>query len=127
MEAIQTGVNLVDIFLNNSLLGLMLSVLGFFTAGLLTVGLLFWNGYMLGIVYSAAFRVLDVGHLLYYSKHIPLELYGLVLFSQMGFKGFFFFREILLERGIRREAFLDLKGLALPTLCLLLAACLEVL
>lgn len=117
----------MDIFLNNLLVGLMLSVLGFFTAGLLTAVLLFWNGYILGIVYSAAFYILDMGHLLYHSKHIPLELYGLVLFSQIGFKGFFFFREIVLGRGIRIRAFLDLNKFLVPTLCLSLAAFLEVL
>ncbi|WP_340065231.1 stage II sporulation protein M [Ascidiimonas aurantiaca] len=127
VKSIKTGIDLLDIFLNNLFVGLMLSLLGFFTGGLLTTLVLFWNGYILAIVYHIGFEVLSFDTLLYYSKHIPLEFFAFILFANTGFKGFYFIKDIILKKKINLKMLPKFQKLLIPTCLLLLAAIIEVL
>ena len=44
MKVIDTCFNFLDIFLNNLIVGLILSIFGFLSGGLVTIIVLFWNG-----------------------------------------------------------------------------------
>ena len=127
IKSIKTGIDFLDIFLNNLFVALMLSLLGFFTGGLLTTLVLFWNGYILAIVYHIAFEVLSIETMLYYSKHIPLEFFAFILFAKTGFKGFYFIRDIIIKKKINFQMLPKLQKLLIPTGILLVAAIIEVL
>jgi uncharacterized membrane protein SpoIIM required for sporulation len=88
MKVIDTGFNFLDIFLNNLIVGLILSIFGFLSGGLITIIVLFWNGYILSIIFNLALNLLETIEILYYSKHIPIEIIGLILLSSIGFRGF---------------------------------------
>lgn len=127
MKIIDTGFNFLDIFLNNLIVGLILSILGFLSGGLITIIVLFWNGYILSIIYNMAFNLLDSKEIFYYSKHIPLEMIGLILLSSIGFKGFFFYKEVFLEKKINLKIIPKSSEFALPILLLFIASIIETL
>jgi len=122
-----TGSLFLDIFLNNLLVGLMLSVFGFITGGMLSVVILFWNGYLLGIIYSAVFSIVPWSDIVYNSKHIPTELYALIIFATLGFQGFHFCKALLVERKICKQHIPKMKKTIFPIILLFVSAILEVL
>ena len=44
LKSVNTGITFIDIFLNNLIVGIMLSYIGFLTGGVLTAILLIFNG-----------------------------------------------------------------------------------
>ena len=78
MKIIDTGFNFLDIFLNNLIVGIILSIFGFLSGGIITIIVLFWNGYVFSIIFNMAFNLLEIKEILYYSKHIPFEIIGLL-------------------------------------------------
>lgn len=100
MKIIDTGFNFLDIFLNNLIVGFILSIFGFLSGGLITIIVLFWNGYILSIIFNLALNLLETKEILYYSKHIPIEIIGLILFSSIGFKGFLFYKDVFFQKKI---------------------------
>ena len=127
LKNFDTGFLFLDIFLNNLLVAFLLSVLGFITGGLLSSIILFWNGYILGIVYSAAFYSLPFFAIIYNSKHIPTELYALIAFSTIGFQGFSFCKDLIVHGKITKEYIPNIRKILLPTILLFISSILEVL
>jgi len=122
-----TGYLFLDIFLNNLLVGFLLSFLGFLTGGILSAIILFWNGYILGIIYNAAFLIVPLSDIIYSSKHVPVELYALITFATLGFQGFHFCKALLAEGKIYKEYIPHMKKFILPVISLLIASILETL
>lgn len=113
------------IFINNLIVGLLLSFGGYFTSGILTILTLFWNGLILGSLFT-----------LFYNLNIPLELfismfvihgipefYGLILFSVIGYKGYNFYKNFFKTEKI--DICLKIKEFRNPTLLLIFAAIIE--
>lgn len=120
-----TNKNFFQIFLNNLFIAFLLSVLGFLSGGILTILILFWNGYLLSIVYSEAFHSLTFTDILYYSKHIPLELFALMLFSNIGYKGFYFYKEFFINKNISVNYLPKMSNFLLPICLLFISAVIE--
>ncbi len=127
MKVINTGFDFLDIFLNNLIVGLILSVFGFLSGGIITTVVLFWNGYILSIIYNTAFNLLESKEIFYYSKHIPLEMIGLILLSSIGFRGFFFYKEVFLEKKLNLKIIPKSNEFPLPILLLFIASIIETL
>ena len=127
LKSYDTGHLWLDIFLNNLFLCLIISVIGYFTGGFLTVTLLFWNGYILGIIYNAGFMNLSLDELIYNSKHLPFELTAIVLFSNFGLKGFQFYKSIILEKKFELTLLGNFGRLFIPTVLLLTSSIIETL
>ncbi|SFH85091.1 stage II sporulation protein M [Halpernia frigidisoli] len=120
-----TNKNFFQIFLNNLFIGFLLSILGFLSGGLLTILILFWNGYLLSIVYSMAFYSLNITDILYYSKHIPIELFALMLFSNIGYKGFYFYKDFLINRNLTKTYLPKISDFIIPISLLFISSIIE--
>jgi len=127
LSMLNTELSFLDIFLNNLFVAFLLSVLGFLTGGLLSSIILFWNGYLLGIIYSVAFYTLPLSDIIYSSKHVPTELYALIAFSTIGFQGFRFCRDLIVHGKISKQYIPGIKKVLLPTILLFISSILEVL
>jgi uncharacterized membrane protein SpoIIM required for sporulation len=127
MKTINTGFDFLDIFVNNLVVGLILSVFGFLSGGIITTVVLFWNGYILSIVYNMAFKILEIQEILYYSKHILPEIIALILLSSIGYKGFFFYKKVFLYKKIDLNKNPKLKEFIFPIFILFIASIIETL
>lgn len=127
MKVIDTGFNFLDIFLNNLIVGLILSIFGFLSGGLVTIIVLFWNGYILSIIFNLALNLLETIEILYYSKHIPIEIIGLILLSSIGFKGFLFYKEVFFQKKINLKIIPKSNEFILPVSLLFIASIIETL
>ena len=127
LKSINTGLDFFDIFLNNIIVGIMLSYIGFFTGGILTATLLIFNGFFVSTIYAYGISLMTFEDVLYYSKHAPIELIGLFLFSRIGFKGYEFFKSILFKKEIDMKLLPSAKKTILPSLLLFIASIIEVL
>lgn len=119
----------MEIFLNNLMLGFLLSIIGYFSGGILTILLLFWNGYLITSTFYVATSILSLKEILYFSKHIPTELIALFIFSSFGLRGFLFYRKIIFNK--ENEYLLHKKDiiyyLIIPSILLLISSVIEVL
>ena len=100
IQMIDIGIDFLNIFINNLIVAFFLSFLGFLSGGVLTSIVLFWNGYLFAIIILLGYHGLDIQTFLYALKHGPLELYALFVFAGVGFRGFSFFKKIILEKEI---------------------------
>lgn len=121
------GIEFLGVFLNNILVGFLLSILGYFTGGFLTALILVWNGFFVAAVYNIAFYYVSIDTMLYASKHAPIEIYAFLIFAEFGFQGFHFLKKILKENVIDFSLMPKLKKLVLPSLLLFIASILETL
>nr|WP_315170238.1 stage II sporulation protein M [uncultured Flavobacterium sp.] len=122
-----TGFLFVDIFINNIILCLIISILGFISGGILTIVLLFWNGYLLAIFLNAGFSDLSLYELMFLSKHIPLEIFSILLFAKFSFNGFFFYRSIIIEKKIKFISKREIINLIYPIILLFFSSIIETL
>ncbi|WP_452602997.1 stage II sporulation protein M [Pontimicrobium sp. MEBiC06410] len=127
IQAVSFDIDFVNIFINNLIVALFLSILGFFSGGVLTTAILFWNGFLFAAVFILGFYGLSIDTLLYVCKHAPIELYALFLFSEFGLKGASFYKKVLIQKAIDFKLFPNIKTLLLPTLLLLIASIIETL
>lgn len=113
------------IILKNLTVSLFLSLGGYFTAGLLTFLVLIWNGFNLGTM----FTLIPYTNLTFYEFltlfiiHGIFEITALILFSNIGLKGFFFFKRIFTQNKI--QVALKTRTFIYPSLLLLFSAMVE--
>lgn len=112
-------------FLGFLLVGILLSILGYFTGGVLTLSILVWNGFLVALVYNLASYQLPLDKILYASKHTPFEVYAFLIFADFGLQGRFFIRSILKYSEIDFSLIPTYRKLLFPTLLLVIAALLE--
>jgi hypothetical protein len=117
LQIIQTKYNYINIFVTNFVVGLVLSIIGFFTGGMLTLLILIWNFLLLCLIYSSVISTNDISIdiILYYSKHLPLEIYAFALFSIVGFKGFKFYKKLIVSQHFDNKLLPNLKEILLPS------------
>lgn len=115
------------IFTRNIIVGLLLSILGYFTGGFFTIIILIWNGFLVAMVYNLAIYRLPLDVIIYSSKHAPIEIYAFLLFSQFGLDGRFFINKILRKNEIDFSLIPKFKNLIFPTALLFIASILEIL
>ena len=118
--ALQKAKNAFYIFMNNMKVGIQLSVLGFLSGGI-------WNGFILGNILYMATEILSTEEIIYYLKHAPTEIFALLLFSVIGLKGFYFYKNIYYKKNISKLLFPKITDFILPTLLLFISSIIEVL
>ncbi len=118
------------IFLNNFIVGILLSIVGFLTGGVLSVVYLIFNGFfitnsiMLALITGNP--TAEIISLLIY--HAPFEIVALIWLSVIGLGGFSFYRKILKSDYIDKlQIKTSLRQLLYPNLLLLFAATVETL
>lgn len=127
LEIIHTKYSFINIFLSNLIVGLILSVVGFFTGDLMTLLTILWNLLIVWIIYSNAFSGNNnIQAILYFSKHAPLEIYSFALFSIIGFSGFKFYRKLIVYQEFDVKLFPNVKEIIIPIILLLIASLIEV-
>ncbi|WP_044401284.1 stage II sporulation protein M [Lacinutrix sp. Hel_I_90] len=119
------GYEVFGIFIYNLGVAFLLSFVGYFTGGLLTLIILLWNGFLIAIVYNMAIYKLPVDTILYASKHAPIEIFAFLIFADFGLKGRFFIKRILNKNEIDFTLIPNFKNLIYPTILLILASILE--
>ena len=117
----------IGIFINNIVVGILLSIVGYFTGGFLTLIILIWNGFLVAIVYNMAIYHLPLNTILYASKHAPIEIYAFLIFSDFGLEGRFFIKKIFKNNEIDFTLIPKYKNLVFPIILLLIASILEIL
>jgi len=115
----------IGIFIYNLTLGFLLSIMGYFTGGLLTLLILIWNGFLIAMVYNLAIYKLSIDTILYSSKHIPFEILAFLIFAEFGLKGRFFISKILKKNEIDFSLFPNIKNLIYPSFLLIISSILE--
>lgn len=112
-----------QIFKNNIFIGILLSFGGFYSFGLLTAGLLMWNGMLFGALLKLAlfinFPVPEIFKTILI--HGPLEIFAVCCFSSQGLAGMHRLRDSNREFEQRPTAL----TLRLPISILFVAAVLE--
>jgi len=116
-----------NIFRNNISVGLLISVGGYLSGGVLSTIILLYNGYLLtDIIQSALILKIPQTEILYgLIYHSPLELTAFFLFASLGFKGFNFYKTLLFNNRIEYRSIPSVKALIFPTSLLVVAAIIE--
>lgn len=117
---------ILGVFISNLTVGFLLSIVGYFTGGLLTILILIWNGFLVAMVYNMAYYLLPMNTILYATKHAPFEIYAFLIFADFGLKGRLFVKKILVNNEINLTIFPSLKNLIFPIILLFFASILEV-
>lgn len=113
------------IFVNNIIVGLLISIGGYFSYGILSFLILFWNGLSLGSLITI-FHNLKVSVIEFISMlafHGLTEFYALILFGIIGMKGVNFYKRIFNSNTIMIN--LKFKEFVLPTLLIFISAIIE--
>lgn len=127
MQFLHSKFIFVNIFVTNLFVGLILSIIGFFTGGILTLLILIWNFFLLWLVYFPVFTTnRNISIILYFSKHLPIEIYAFVLFSLIGFRGFKFYTKLIISHELDKELLPNLKELLFPSILLFFSSLIEV-
>lgn len=114
------------IFLNNVLTGFILSVLGYFSFGFLSVMVSLYNGYIFGILINGFVSKYAIGSIYLVFLHAPTELLALCILGAMGLKGFGNINKLLVNKHNGYfESFPGYKALLLPLLLLFISAFIE--
>lgn len=115
------------IFLNNLSVGLLLSLGGYLSGGLLTVSVLFWNGFVLTEIILTSMTLEIGGYFILYSLifHAPLEIYSFLLLSSIGMKGFRIIKKIILNKDLNSMSFPKYKQFIPPLIILFISAIIE--
>lgn len=82
-----SGYLYLDIFLNNLLICLFIAFFGFLSGGVITLIVIFWNGYLLSMFMKTGYSLMQLSDFIYFSKHIPLELISIFMFANFGLGG----------------------------------------
>lgn len=125
---IHTKYDFINIFVTNLTVGLVLSIAGFFTGGLLTLFIIIWNIVLFWLLYSIAIsNHNDINAIIYLLKHAPIEIYALALFSIIGFRGFKFYKKLIKLQQFDSNLLPNVKEIILPAILLIFASLIEVL
>lgn len=113
------------IFLNNILVGLIISIGGYFSYGILSYFVLFWNGLSLGCLFTV-YHNLSISLAEFSSMfifHGLSEFYALFLFGIIGLKGVHFYKHFFNVNEININ--LNFKEFLLPVSLILISAIVE--
>lgn len=131
---LSNGINIIEkdnsffvIFTNNLIVGLLLSLGGYLSGGLLSIIILFWNGFFLSeITQTSIALAIEMDTVLYsLIYHAPLEIYSFLLFASIGIRGLYIVKDIFLNKNMEALSFPKISEFILPTLILLISAIIE--
>ncbi|MHA8092453.1 stage II sporulation protein M [Aquirufa regiilacus] len=119
------------LFKTNITVGLLCCYMGYATAGLMTVFILMFNGYLFGMALFVIAKlqhheVLEFGLLIKLFGHVPLEIISFCLFGMYGLSGFNFVLNS--NSNSNKEILSDLpsiKSILFPFVLLVIAAIIE--
>ena len=115
-----------SIFFNNLKVGLLIALGGYFSFGLISAFILFYNGFLLYEIISIASLVgLSLNEILYGTiYHGLIEFIAFLLFGSIGFKGILFGCRVCKNQKVR---FMELsyKSFIQPTVFLAISAIIE--
>lgn len=117
-----------QILLTNLLLGVLVSVVGFVTAGIVTATVFLWNGFLLGLVIMKYTFVTEEPMLLMRDLflHGSFEMLGLLWFGAYGFLGWPFVKSVFFtNEGTSASKLPQIRDFLPPTLLLFIAAFIE--
>jgi uncharacterized membrane protein SpoIIM required for sporulation len=77
------------ILFKNLIVGVLISVFGYFTCGLFSIVILFWNGMLIGIIIKS--NPIDSSIIPYFVYHGFFEITAFLCFGLIGINGFCFF------------------------------------
>jgi uncharacterized membrane protein SpoIIM required for sporulation len=119
----------LKIFLNNFIVGLCISIGGFFTGGLLTILIFIINGFIICMTVLNAIYI-SLGVDVFFNKlllHGIFEITGFLYIGSVGFHGYVVFKTFQESQKIRFNKKYVLKNLLIGNLLLFIAAIIETL
>lgn len=113
------------LLVNNTLVGIFLSIGGYFTAGIMTILVLFWNGLSLGLIISQQSQTnLNFFEFSkYFIYHGIFEFYAFILFANIGYSGIEFYKNLFKNNEVITR--LNYRQFLLPQTILTMAALIE--
>lgn len=134
LSFLSDGINIIEkdnsfivIFTNNLIVGLLLSLGGYLSGGLLSIIILFWNGFFLSeIIQISIALAIEMDTILYsLIYHAPLEIYSFLLFSSVGIRGFYIVKDIYLNKNKGALSLPKITEFIPPTFILFISAIIE--
>lgn len=126
LEIFDTPHTFYNIFSNNIIVGLLISIGGYFSGGFLVFVILFWNGFFLTEIIQTSIA-LNISHSeVFYGTiyHGIIEIFALLIFGKIGLKGWEFYKSIFYENKFTMQG-LNIKYFLMPILLLLISAVIE--
>jgi|GEM_PF-6235182 len=115
----------VHILVTNVIVLTLLLYGGFFTGGLLSALILFWNGFLISIAFMQISAYMTARDLLYaFALHGSIEVPALIIAANKSFRGIKFYRE-LWDENFRMDLIPSWKEYALLVSLLVIAALIE--
>ncbi len=122
---IPIGLNFVfpSILINNLIIGLISSLLGFITGGFLTIAIFLWNGFLLGLILRGLLASGGSLHLIF--LHGSVEIWAFCLFGSIGLRSIYFYKGLLVHKVFSSELLPQPREFIMPIILLTIAASLE--
>lgn len=120
--------SIVGFFLNNLVVGIIMTVSGWLTAGILSCVISFWNAFLIGVLLKAAV-VMGISYDVIFNKiawHGSFEILGLLIFGAMGLKGLNLVQSLLFNKPFESPFKKLLSSALLGTSLLFIAALIEI-
>jgi len=114
-------------FINNLMVGMVIVVSGWLSAGSLSCIISFWNAFIMGVLLNSA-KAMGLTYSLIAHKiiwHGSFEIIGLIIFGAIGLKGFHIIQTILSEKPLRIPFRKIFSHAVLATTLLFIAAIIE--
>lgn len=127
IEIIDNSHDFWSIFLNNLIVGLIISVGGYFSGGLLVLIIIFWNAFFLTeIIQTSLVLKLPFNEIIYgLIYHGPTEILAFLLFGAIGLNGWEFYKRLFYENKVTCSELASIKLLYIPILLLIFSAIIE--
>lgn len=122
-----TGILFIDIFINNLIICFFIAFFGYISGGLVSLIVIFWNGFLLSMFVKTGYLLISMSDFIYFSKHIPLELFSIFLFANFGLNGFEFYKRLIIKKEIHLIHKREITRLLLPLALLLISSIIETL
>ncbi|WP_136465845.1 stage II sporulation protein M [Flagellimonas onchidii] len=118
--------NYQNILLTNLQVGLLISIGGLLSGGIISAIIFVWNGYILSeIINNCISLEMPYSKILYGLLHSPTEIISLLLFGSIGFKGFTILKTILKGEMLILSLLPKLSSFFLPIILLVFSAIIE--
>lgn len=116
------------IFSNNIIVGMIISIAGFATGGIITVSVFAWNGFTLGLLYKSLQNNFIYGETIFWTHtlpHAPSEILAFCLFGCIGLKGYKFWNLLFTSSSINTKLIPETKEFFIPVILLFISALIE--
>ena len=118
--------DVIKIFLNNLLVGVFLTYIGYITFGLFPIFVSLWNGIILGSIMNDFLKYYPLEKLIAGMFHAPFEISALSIFAGLGLRNFWLIDNIFRNGNIHLKKMPGLNDLLFPTILLSISSIVEV-